>query len=322
MIAFMRLLVAMLASLCAQVAPAVRGAATPPTAKHLVLLVVDDLGYGDLGYTGSAVKTPVLDELATTGVILSNYYVMRACSPTRASLATGRFVIRYGMNSGVIETGQAFGLNLGETILPQALRKASTLLDSELRSAGTGLSCASGSFHEGWNCDGGGLGKGLSPVTGPDATSDPTVCCSLCSAHSGCAVWTVYHGKCYLKSAACKPEKAVSVSGGNMTVPPPPSAPTRPCSTREPSAKPVPGSWAAHAVGKVRHCNHSASWCAIDYVYTQLFKLDCTDLIQIALCSGTWGFGSGHQRRHFEDMTRTDSNPRMLSGLCPLFCLH
>ena len=39
MIAFMRLLVAMLASLCAQVAPAVRGAATPPTAKHLVLLL-------------------------------------------------------------------------------------------------------------------------------------------------------------------------------------------------------------------------------------------------------------------------------------------
>ena len=55
--------------------------ASPPTAKHLILLVVDDLGFGDLGFTGSAVKTPVLDELATTGVILSNYYVMRACSP-------------------------------------------------------------------------------------------------------------------------------------------------------------------------------------------------------------------------------------------------
>jgi hypothetical protein len=227
--------------------------ASPPTAKHLILLVVDDLGFGDLGFTGSAVKTPVLDELATTGVILSNYYVMRACSPTRASLATGRFVIRYGMNSGVIETGQAFGLNLGETILPQALRKATALLESERRGLAAGLSpsCAAGGFHEGWNCDGGGLGEGLSPVTGPHATADPAACCALCSAHAACAVWTVYTGHCYLKSADCKPEMAVGISGGNMTVPPPPPAPTHPCSSRSPpSPKPAAGSWSTAAVGK------------------------------------------------------------------------
>lgn len=190
---------------------------------------------------------------------------MRACSPTRASLATGRFVIRYGMNSGVIETGQAFGLNLAETILPQALRKATALLDFELQFADAGLSksCAPGGFHKGWNCNGGGLGKGLSPVTGSSATSDPTACCSLCSAHSRCAVWTVYHGKCYLKSAACEPEMAVGISGGNLTLPPPPPAPTHPCSSRGAPPKPVPGSWATHAVGKVRNdARHCIFQCA------------------------------------------------------------
>lgn len=71
----MRLLV-MLAMLCWQsavsfVAAVSRTHSPAPKAKHLVLLVVDDLGYADLGYTGSAVRTPVLDELATSGVILS-----------------------------------------------------------------------------------------------------------------------------------------------------------------------------------------------------------------------------------------------------------
>jgi len=54
-----------------------------PTGKHLLLVVADDLGYGDLGITGSAVKTPVLDNLAANGVRLVSYYVQRACSPTR-----------------------------------------------------------------------------------------------------------------------------------------------------------------------------------------------------------------------------------------------
>ena len=54
-----------------------------PSAKHLLLVVADDLGYGDLGITGSAVKTPVLDDLAANGVRLLSYYVQRACSPTR-----------------------------------------------------------------------------------------------------------------------------------------------------------------------------------------------------------------------------------------------
>ena len=237
---------------------AASGAGTAPKAKHLVLLVVDDLGYGDLGYTGSAVKTPVFDGLATGGVILSNYYVMRACSPTRASLQTGRFVIRYGMNAGVIETGQAFGLNLGETLLPQALRKSDALLAAESpeTAAADGeeweaaRSCAAGGFKQGWNCGGGGL-PGASPVTGAAATSEPGACCALCAAHADCEVWTIYESRCYLKSAACSfVQHEGSVSGGNKTVPPPPPPPSHPCSSRAAPPKPAAGSWATAAVGK------------------------------------------------------------------------
>ena len=46
------------------------------------LIVADDLGFGDLGYTGSSIKTPVIDALATNGTILGHYYVNLCCTPT------------------------------------------------------------------------------------------------------------------------------------------------------------------------------------------------------------------------------------------------
>ena len=95
-----------------------------PRPKHVVVLVVDDLGYGDLGFTGSGIRTPVLDGLAAGGVLLKSYYVQRACSPTRASILSARYNIRYGMQSGVLETGQRFGLSLNETLLPESLKAA------------------------------------------------------------------------------------------------------------------------------------------------------------------------------------------------------
>ena len=44
-----------------------------------------------------------------TGAVLTNYYVMRACSPTRAALQTGRYTIRYGFQSGVLEPAKPYG---------------------------------------------------------------------------------------------------------------------------------------------------------------------------------------------------------------------
>ncbi|KAL0177856.1 hypothetical protein M9458_026750, partial [Cirrhinus mrigala] len=52
--------------------------------------MVDDQGYNDIGYHGSEIHTPVLDQLAGEGVKLENYYVQPICSPSRSQLMTGR----------------------------------------------------------------------------------------------------------------------------------------------------------------------------------------------------------------------------------------
>ena len=91
------------------------------TTQAVVLVVADDLGYADLGYTGSQIETPVLDHLALNGVRLRNYYVQRACSPTRAALQTGRYNIRMGFASGVMKPLKPYCLPLNETLLPQYL---------------------------------------------------------------------------------------------------------------------------------------------------------------------------------------------------------
>jgi arylsulfatase A len=63
--------------------------ASPP--PNVLLIVSDDQGYGDFGFTGNkAVKTPHLDRLASESAVLRNFVVAPACSPTRASLLTGR----------------------------------------------------------------------------------------------------------------------------------------------------------------------------------------------------------------------------------------
>lgn len=58
---------------------------------NLIVVMADDMGYGDLGATGNPViRTPNLDRFATESASLSNYYVCPVCSPTRAGLMTGR----------------------------------------------------------------------------------------------------------------------------------------------------------------------------------------------------------------------------------------
>ena len=91
------------------------------SATTIVLIVLDDLGRSDIGYTGSGIATPTLDHLAAGGTQLSAYYVQRACSPSRAALLTGRYPTRYGFQSGVLEPRKPYGLSLSETLLPQRL---------------------------------------------------------------------------------------------------------------------------------------------------------------------------------------------------------
>ena len=71
--------------------------APPAGAPNVVLVVLDDVGYAQLGCYGSDIETPVMDGLAASGVRLANFHTTSLCSPTRACLLTGRNHHRSGM---------------------------------------------------------------------------------------------------------------------------------------------------------------------------------------------------------------------------------
>jgi len=68
---------------------------------HIVMIVVDDLGSHDLGYTGSEIKTPAIDALRKDGLELTNYYVQRLCSPSRACFLSGRYAFHHGVDNWI-----------------------------------------------------------------------------------------------------------------------------------------------------------------------------------------------------------------------------
>ena len=91
---------------------------------NVVLFFVDDLGYGDLGFTGHpTTKTPNLDNLAKNGKILSSFYSgYPVCTASRASLLTGRQPPRIGV-PGVFGPTVNVGLPLNETTLGDQFKK-------------------------------------------------------------------------------------------------------------------------------------------------------------------------------------------------------
>lgn len=74
---------------------------SPETPPGVILLLADDLGWGDVGFNGSkVVKTPALDAMARNGLRLERFYAAApVCSPTRGSALTGRHPFRYGIFS-------------------------------------------------------------------------------------------------------------------------------------------------------------------------------------------------------------------------------
>jgi len=69
--------------------PAGPTAMAPPESPNILLILVDDLGYADLGVTGSEIRTPNIDALAREGVLFTDFHVTPVCFATRASLMTG-----------------------------------------------------------------------------------------------------------------------------------------------------------------------------------------------------------------------------------------
>ena len=96
----------------------------PRQAPNIVVIVADDLGVGDVGFSGAAVNTPNIDDLATHGVVFANAYsAAPVCSPARAALLTGRYPARIGveLNIGFGPADPRRGLPTGETLVPEYL---------------------------------------------------------------------------------------------------------------------------------------------------------------------------------------------------------
>lgn len=87
---------------------------------NIVFIMGDDQGWNDIGYHGSEVMTPHLDQLAAEGTRLEQYYVYPTCSPTRVALLTGRNPARYGVLSPLAATTQ---LAPDDAHLPWGLRE-------------------------------------------------------------------------------------------------------------------------------------------------------------------------------------------------------
>ena len=94
-------------------------AAAPP---HILFIVSDDLGFNDVSFHGSnQIGTPFIDAIAADGISLLNYHVQPVCSPTRASIMSGRHVIHTGIYSPFSQA-TALRLNLSYTLLPSYLK--------------------------------------------------------------------------------------------------------------------------------------------------------------------------------------------------------
>lgn len=89
---------------------------------NIVVLLADDLGWGDVGFHGGSAETPNIDRLAAEGVTLNRFYAYPACSPARAAMLTGRFPHRYGISGPV--RGRDEGLPTTERLLPKDFQQA------------------------------------------------------------------------------------------------------------------------------------------------------------------------------------------------------
>lgn len=111
---------------------------------NIVLILADDLGFADLGCTGSEIRTPHLDALAAGGVLMTQMYNCARCCPTRASLLTGLYPHQAGIGH--------MGADLGSPAYQGHLREDAATIAEHLKSAGY-TTLMSGKWHVVQDCD-------------------------------------------------------------------------------------------------------------------------------------------------------------------------
>lgn len=105
---------------------------------NVIVILVDDMGFADIGPTGSEIKTPNLDQLAGNGALLTAMYNCARCCPTRASLLTGLYPHSAGIGH--------MGLDLGTAAYQGFLRNDSATIAEHLRAGGY-RTLMSGKWH-------------------------------------------------------------------------------------------------------------------------------------------------------------------------------
>ena len=112
----------------------------PEGAPNVVIVLIDDIGFGTAGMFGGAIQTPTLDRLAQDGLRYNQFHTTALCSPTRMSILTGRN--HHSANTGsVMEVATAFPGNRGQR--PQSVAPLAEML--RLNGYST---AAFGKYHE------------------------------------------------------------------------------------------------------------------------------------------------------------------------------
>src|SRR5689334_5769557 len=104
-------------------APGFHAAASAAPAKpNFILILADDMGYGDIGPFGSTKnRTPNLDRMAKEGMKLTSFYAAPVCTPSRAQVMTGCYAKRVGLPQ-VLGTRNPIGINKSEHTVAELLK--------------------------------------------------------------------------------------------------------------------------------------------------------------------------------------------------------
>jgi len=112
----------------------------PERAPNVVIVLIDDIGFGGPSTFGGPIRTPTLDGLAEAGLVYNNFHTTALCSPTRMALKTGRNH-HTGNTGSIMETATAFPGNTGQ--VPNSVAPLAEIL--RLNGYSTG---AFGKWHE------------------------------------------------------------------------------------------------------------------------------------------------------------------------------
>lgn len=88
---------------------------------NIIIVILDDVGFGDIGLHSPEMITPTIYRMTKEGVFLLNHYVTPLCNPTRTALLTGRYPHRTGTDSPTFPDS-VIGVPVEEVLLPEILK--------------------------------------------------------------------------------------------------------------------------------------------------------------------------------------------------------